>query len=144
MYYYRCMAEPTDLDRKFEERERVLDTWVEKQRQIAMLQAESAELLIERIAIYDRDLVGNGYHRDSAYRSMVAEHSAAGRVPTGTMPRAGRRRSAICATSARIITRSSIPTCPTGSAGPPGRDRTARSPGRVRSAARTTIPRDEG
>lgn len=79
------MAEPTDLDREFEERERVLDTWVEKQRQIAMLQAESAELLIKRIAIYDRDLVGNGYHRDSAYRSMVAEHSAAGRVPTGTM-----------------------------------------------------------
>src|SRR6218665_3317277 len=79
------MASPTDLDLEFEERERVLDSWVEKQRQIAVLQAEASELLIERVAIYERDLVGNSYHRDAIYRSMIAEHSAAGRIPSGSM-----------------------------------------------------------
>lgn len=82
------MASPTDLDLEYEQRARVLDSWVEKQRQIAILQAEAAEILIERIAIHEQDLVGNGYHFDAIYRSMIAEHSAAGRIPTGSMERA--------------------------------------------------------
>ena len=79
------MPDSTDVVRDFEDRERVLDAWVETQRQIAVLQAESAELLIERIAVHERELIGNGYHRDCAYRSMIAEYSAAGRIASGTM-----------------------------------------------------------
>lgn len=82
------MASPTDLDLEFEQRARVLDSWVDKQRQIAILQAEASEILIERIAIQEQDLVGNGYHGDAIYRSMIAEHSAAGRIPTGSVEKA--------------------------------------------------------
>ncbi|WP_223627770.1 HNH endonuclease signature motif containing protein [Microbacterium sp. EST19A] len=75
----------TDFDLDLEERRRVLDAWVEKKRQAAVLECEAMELLGERIAIHDRDVVGNGFHRDAMYRSMVAEFSAAGRIPQGSV-----------------------------------------------------------
>lgn len=62
------MTSPTDLDREFEERARVLDAWSERQRRIAILQAESTELLIDRIELFERDLVDNGHHRDAIFR----------------------------------------------------------------------------
>lgn len=63
----------------------MLDAWVEKKRQIAVLECEALELLGERVAIHERDVVGNGFHRDAMYRSMIAEFSAAGRVPQGSV-----------------------------------------------------------
>ncbi len=63
----------------------MLDAWVEKKRQAAVLECEAMDLLGERIAIHDRDVVGNGYHRDAMHRSMVAEFSAAARIPQGSV-----------------------------------------------------------
>ncbi len=74
-----------DLDLDLEGRRRVLDAWVEKKRQIAVLEAEALGLMVEQIAFHDADVSGNGFHRDAMYRSMVAEFSAASRVPTGSV-----------------------------------------------------------
>ncbi len=63
----------------------MLDAWVEKKRQAAVLECEAMELLVERIGIHDRDVVGNGFHRDAMYRSMVSEFSAAGRIAQGSI-----------------------------------------------------------
>ncbi|KJQ54838.1 HNH endonuclease signature motif containing protein [Microbacterium sp. SA39] len=75
----------TDLDLDLEERRRVLDTWVEKQRQVAVLEAEACALLVEQIGFHDADVAESPFHRDAIYRSMVAEFSAAGRIPKGSM-----------------------------------------------------------
>ncbi|WDM45235.1 HNH endonuclease [Microbacterium luteolum] len=75
----------TDLDLDLEGRRRVLDAWVEKKRQIAVLEAEALGLMVEQIAFHDADVSGNGFHRDAMYRSMVAEFSAASRIPTGSV-----------------------------------------------------------
>lgn len=75
----------TDLDADLAERARVLDGWVEVRRRIAALEAEAAEMLIAQIAIHDRDVSEHAFHRDAIYRSMVAEFSAAGRMPKGSI-----------------------------------------------------------
>lgn len=77
------MASRTDSD--LDERRRLLDEWVEKRRQIAALEAEAAELLITRIDVHDADVADSPFHRDSIYRSMIAEYSAAGRLPAGSV-----------------------------------------------------------
>ena len=74
-----------DLDLDLEERRRVLDAWVEKRRQVAVLEAEACELLVEQIGFHDADVTEAPFHRDAIYRSMVAEFSAAGRIPKGSM-----------------------------------------------------------
>ncbi|WP_282847573.1 HNH endonuclease signature motif containing protein [Microbacterium oxydans] len=74
-----------DLDLDLEERRRVLDAWVATRRRIAALEAEAAELLTEQIAIHDADVASGPFHREAIYRSMVAEFSAAGRLPKGSM-----------------------------------------------------------
>ncbi|MDQ0728728.1 HNH endonuclease signature motif containing protein [Microbacterium sp. W4I20] len=79
------MEQPTDLSLDLEERRRVLDSWVEARRRIAVLEAEATALLVEQIAIHDADVSGSPYHRDAIYRSMVAEFSAAGRIPKGSI-----------------------------------------------------------
>ncbi|WP_341941794.1 DUF222 domain-containing protein [Microbacterium sp. LWH10-1.2] len=79
------MAHRTDLDLDLEERRRVLDAWALKRRQIAVLEAEAAELLIEQFDIHDQDVAESPYHRDAIYRSMIAEFSAAARIPRSSM-----------------------------------------------------------
>lgn len=63
----------------------MLETWVDKKRQIAVLEAEAMEVLVEQIGFHDADVAGNGFHRDAIHRSMVAEFSAASRIPTGSV-----------------------------------------------------------
>ena len=63
----------------------MLDAWVEKKRQIAVLECEAMGLMVEQISIHDADVAGSPFHRDAIYRSMVAEFSAAGRIPQGTI-----------------------------------------------------------
>lgn len=79
------MAIRTDLDVDLDERRRLLDTWVDKRRQIAALEAEAYGLLVERIGVHDADVSESPFHRDSIYRSMIAEYSAAGCVSTGSI-----------------------------------------------------------
>lgn len=79
------MAPQTDLDLELEERRRVLDAWVSTRRRIAALEAEAAELLVEQIALHDADVSASPFHRDAIYRSMVAEFSAAGHLPKGSV-----------------------------------------------------------
>lgn len=81
------MSRPTDidLDLDLEERRRVLDAWVSKKREIARLEAEAAELLIEQIALHDSEVSATPFHRDAIHRSMVAEFSAAGHVSKGSI-----------------------------------------------------------
>ncbi|MBT2486656.1 MULTISPECIES: HNH endonuclease signature motif containing protein [unclassified Microbacterium] len=79
------MTQRTDLDFEIEERRRVLDSWVAKRRQIAALESEASELLVEQIALHDADVAENSHHRDAIYRSMVAEFSAAGHIPKGSI-----------------------------------------------------------
>ncbi|GAA2936114.1 hypothetical protein GCM10010458_19990 [Microbacterium luteolum] len=63
----------------------MLDAWVEKKRQIAVLECEAMGLMVEQISIHDADVAGSPFHRDAIYRSMVAEFSAAGRIPQGSI-----------------------------------------------------------
>lgn len=79
------MSEPRDLDLDLETRRRLLQEWVEARRQIAVWEAKSAALLTERAAIHDEDVAESPYHRDSIYRSMVAEYSAAGHMSKGSV-----------------------------------------------------------
>lgn len=79
------MPRTTDLDLDLEERRRLLDDWLEKRRQIAVLEAEAYGLLVERIAVHDADVADSPHHRDSIYRSMIAEYSAAGHLTTGSV-----------------------------------------------------------
>ncbi|MFS0913087.1 DUF222 domain-containing protein [Microbacterium sp. 179-I 3D2 NHS] len=79
------MAIPTDLDLDLEARRRVLDSWVAKRREIAALEAAASELLMQQIAIHDADVAASPHHRDAIYRSMIAEFSAAARIPRGSI-----------------------------------------------------------
>jgi hypothetical protein len=78
------MTRRTDLDLDLEERCRLLDDWVDVRRQIAVLEAQASELLVQRIAVHDADVADSPFHRDAIYRSMIAEYAAAGHLPTGT------------------------------------------------------------
>lgn len=71
----------TDLDR----RRALLDSWVEKRREIARLEAEASDLLAERMLLSQADAAEHAYHRESIHRSMVAEYAAAGRLPQGSV-----------------------------------------------------------
>ncbi|WP_341946535.1 HNH endonuclease signature motif containing protein [Microbacterium sp. LWH11-1.2] len=75
----------TDLHLDLDKRRRVLEAWVEKKRQIAVLECEAMEVMVEQIGFHEADVAGNGFHRDAIYRSMVAEFSAAARIPTGSV-----------------------------------------------------------
>src|SRR6478752_1092651 len=79
------MAQRTDHDLDLEERCRLLDEWVDKRRRIAALEAESYALLVERIGVHDSDVSESPHHRDAIYRSMIAEYSAAGHIPKGSI-----------------------------------------------------------
>ncbi|MHC9044776.1 HNH endonuclease signature motif containing protein [Microbacterium saperdae] len=68
-----------------EQRATLLDAWVEKRRQIARLEAESAELLVDRLLLRDADTRESPYHRDTIHRSMIAEYSVAARVSQGSV-----------------------------------------------------------
>ncbi|WP_309065002.1 HNH endonuclease signature motif containing protein [Microbacterium sp.] len=68
-----------------ERREALLDEWVSTRREIAKLEARLAGLAAERMRMLDEDIRENPAHRDSTYRSMVAEYSAAGRVSKGAV-----------------------------------------------------------
>jgi len=73
------------LDDEYRRRAALLDAWVENQREIAVLQARSARLLAERLALHAEIVETDGFHRDAHHRSMVAEYAAAGRIANGTM-----------------------------------------------------------
>ncbi|MFJ4996530.1 DUF222 domain-containing protein [Microbacterium sp. NPDC088619] len=79
------MAQRTDLDLDLEERRRLLDDWLATRRRIAALEAESYALLVERIRVHDTDVSQSPHHRDAIYRSMIAEYSAAGHIPKGSV-----------------------------------------------------------
>lgn len=70
---------------ELEQRRVLLDAWVEKRRDIARLEAEASALLADRLRLCDIDARENPFHRDSVYRSMIAEYSAAGHVSKGTL-----------------------------------------------------------
>ncbi|MFT4260235.1 DUF222 domain-containing protein [Microbacterium sp.] len=75
-------------DDEFRHRAELLDAWIENQRQIAALQARSAELLAQRLVLHAEDVASDGFHRDVYHRSMVSEYAAAGRIANGTMDNA--------------------------------------------------------
>lgn len=67
-----------------DERRDLLDAWVAKRREIAVLESEAAGLLADRLRLLEVDVREHPHHRDAIHRSMVAEYSAAGRIATGT------------------------------------------------------------
>ncbi|BDZ37843.1 HNH endonuclease signature motif containing protein [Microbacterium suwonense] len=69
----------------FERRGALLEAWVSKQREIAVLQAESAALLAERWEIWAEEVAAQPMHRDAIERSMFAEYAAAGHLSKGSM-----------------------------------------------------------
>src|SRR5690606_21793753 len=77
------MAE--DISTLIERREALLDAWREKQRQIAMLQAEAAGLLAQRWELMQDEVAAAPRHRDVIERSMTAEYSAAGHLSKGAI-----------------------------------------------------------
>lgn len=78
----------TDLDSDLELRRALLDSWVETRREIARLEAEASQLLAERMRLRQADAAEHPYHRDAIERSLIAEYSAAGRIPQGSIDRA--------------------------------------------------------
>lgn len=68
-----------------DQRQALLDAWVEKRRSIAMLEAEASALLADRLRLLDDDLREQPQHRESIHRSMIAEYSAAGRMSKGSV-----------------------------------------------------------
>lgn len=72
-------------DNGLEQRRELLDSWVEKRRQIACLEAEASDLLAERMRLAGSDSDESPFHRDAIHRSMVAEYSAAGRMTQGSV-----------------------------------------------------------
>ncbi|WP_309128724.1 DUF222 domain-containing protein [Microbacterium sp.] len=69
----------------FARREALLDAWVAKQREIATLQAEAADLLAERWMLMEDDIEDAPLHREAILRSTVCEYAAAGRISRGSM-----------------------------------------------------------
>ncbi|MDQ0612627.1 hypothetical protein QF046_000268 [Microbacterium sp. W4I4] len=78
----------TDTITHLEAQSALLEEWVETRRQIAMLEARSADLLAQRARLMDADVVAQPVHRDAIERSMIAEFSAAGRIATGSVSQA--------------------------------------------------------
>jgi hypothetical protein len=75
----------TDFEALLQRRIALLDAWVEKQDEIARLQAEAADLLAERWVLFEEELRAEPAHSLSIEKSMMAEYAAAGRVSPGTM-----------------------------------------------------------
>ncbi len=69
----------------FEHRAELLDEWVATRRDIARLEAKATALLSARMRVFEQDEREYGRHRDTIYRSMVAEYAAAGRLAKGTI-----------------------------------------------------------
>ncbi|MBS1696922.1 MAG: hypothetical protein JST25_00775, partial [Actinobacteria bacterium] len=63
----------------------LLDAWIRTRAEIARLEAQSADLLAARAAIFDGDAREHPQHRDMARRSMIAEYAAAGRTGGGAI-----------------------------------------------------------
>lgn len=72
-------------DDDIEHRRALLDAWVEKRRQIAVLEAEASSLLVDRLRVLDDDVREHPHHRDAIHRSMIAEYSAAGHAAKGSI-----------------------------------------------------------
>lgn len=66
----------------------LLDEWVQARRQIAVWEAKAAELLARRAVLAEQDAVAAPQHRETIWRSMIAEYSAAGHVAKGTVEHA--------------------------------------------------------
>ena len=77
------MTSATDLS--LEQRAELLDSWVEKRRQIACLEAEASDLLAQRMRLSRSESDESSHHRDAIHRSMIAEYSAAGRMTQGSV-----------------------------------------------------------
>jgi len=75
----------TGLDSLLQRRDALLDAWVSKQRQVARLQAEAAELLAARWELFEEENATAPGHQGVIERSMLAEYSAAGHVSKGAM-----------------------------------------------------------
>jgi hypothetical protein len=69
----------------FEHREALLDEWVAVRREIARLEAKASGLLAQRMQLCNQDANEHPFSRESIYRSMLAEYSAAGRISKGTI-----------------------------------------------------------
>lgn len=74
-----------NLDSLFQRRDALLDAWVQKQREIAALQAEAASLLGRRWELFEEEIALEPGHQGVIERSMMAEYSAAGHVSKGAM-----------------------------------------------------------
>ncbi|KJL27497.1 hypothetical protein RS83_02544 [Microbacterium oxydans] len=85
MFYTLTMSDTADLTLDLEERRRLLDEWVQTRTEIARLEARASSLISQRIVVHDADVAASPFHRDSIYRSMIAEYSAAGRLPMGSV-----------------------------------------------------------
>ncbi|UJP10341.1 DUF222 domain-containing protein [Microbacterium sp. KUDC0406] len=68
-----------------EEKDALLDAWVECRREIDRMEARAAELLAAREVLFDADVAEHQLARESIRRSMIAEFSATGRLARGTM-----------------------------------------------------------
>lgn len=66
----------------------LLDEWVRARRQIAVWEAKAAELLARRAVLAEEDAVAAPQYRETIWRSMIAEYSAAGHVAKGTVEHA--------------------------------------------------------
>lgn len=83
MFYTRGMRSFDGND--IEQRQRLLDAWLEKRRQIAVLESEAMALLVDRVRVRDADVREHPHHREAIHRSMVAEYAAAGHISQGSV-----------------------------------------------------------
>lgn len=63
----------------------LLDEWLEVRREINEREARASALLAQRVALMKQDVAEQPLHRESIWRSMIAEYSAAGHVSKGSM-----------------------------------------------------------
>lgn len=73
------------LSDELEQREALLDEWVETRREIARLEARATGLLAERMRRFEDDLAHHGFHSETIYRSMLSEYATAGHISKGSM-----------------------------------------------------------
>ena len=83
MYYTVSMVQ--DFDALHRQRVALLDAWASKQREIARLQAEAAEILADRWELFEQELQVEPVHARSIERSMLAQFAATGHLSKGSM-----------------------------------------------------------
>ena len=83
MYYTVSMVQ--DFDALHRQRVALLDAWASKQREIARLQAEAAEILADRWELFEQELQVEPVHARSIERSMLAQYAATGHMSKGSM-----------------------------------------------------------